>query len=74
MLKVGGVLVCLLIVGLDVAAGILGFQAEVAQNKVYTCQKKILNHLHVCGFSELTNYTRNLEIHVLFFLSYRLII
>ncbi|KAL9453579.1 hypothetical protein AB3S75_009230 [Citrus x aurantiifolia] len=34
MVKVGGVLVCLLIIVLDVAAGILGFQAEVAQNKV----------------------------------------
>ncbi|KAJ4729966.1 Transmembrane protein, putative (DUF1218) [Melia azedarach] len=42
MLKVGGVLVCLLIVGLDVAAGILGFQAEVAQNKV--------NHLRLWIF------------------------
>ncbi|XWS63337.1 hypothetical protein CRYUN_Cryun06bG0086600 [Craigia yunnanensis] len=34
MLKLGGVLVCLLIVAMDVAAGILGVQAEVAQNKV----------------------------------------
>ncbi|XVE49780.1 hypothetical protein DITRI_Ditri01bG0109300 [Diplodiscus trichospermus] len=34
MLKVGGVLVCLLIVAMDVAAGILAIQAEVAQNKV----------------------------------------
>ncbi|XVF66945.1 hypothetical protein PTKIN_Ptkin10aG0080700 [Pterospermum kingtungense] len=34
MLKLGGVLVCLLIVAMDVAAGILGIQAEVAQNKV----------------------------------------
>lgn len=36
MVKVGGVLVCLLIIALDVAAGILGFQAEVAQNKACT--------------------------------------
>ncbi|KAE8661962.1 hypothetical protein F3Y22_tig00113721pilonHSYRG00002 [Hibiscus syriacus] len=33
MLKLKGLLVCLLIVALDVAAGILGIQAEVAQNK-----------------------------------------
>lgn len=36
MVKVGGVLVCLLIIALDVAAGIFGFQAEVAQNKACT--------------------------------------
>lgn len=35
MLKLGGVLVFLLIVAMDVAAGILGIQAEVAQNKVH---------------------------------------
>ncbi|KDP27297.1 hypothetical protein JCGZ_20285 [Jatropha curcas] len=34
MVKLGGLLVCLLIVALDVGAGILGIQAEVAQNKV----------------------------------------
>ncbi|CAN8285311.1 unnamed protein product [Cochlearia groenlandica] len=34
MIKIGGILVCLLIVGLDVAAAILGIQAEVAQNQV----------------------------------------
>ncbi|KAJ0110580.1 uncharacterized protein LOC116112908 [Pistacia vera] len=34
MVKVGGVFVCLLIVAMDVAAGILGIQAEVAQDKV----------------------------------------
>ncbi|KAE8687767.1 DNA binding-like protein [Hibiscus syriacus] len=34
MVKMGGVVVCLLIVGMDVGAGILGIQAEVAQNKV----------------------------------------
>ncbi|GKV11464.1 hypothetical protein SLEP1_g22723 [Rubroshorea leprosula] len=34
MMKIGGVLVCLLIVSMDVGAGILGIQAEVAQNKV----------------------------------------
>ncbi|XP_052482226.1 protein VASCULATURE COMPLEXITY AND CONNECTIVITY isoform X2 [Gossypium raimondii] len=34
MVKVAGVLVCLLIVGMDVGAGILGIQAEAAQNKV----------------------------------------
>lgn len=34
MVKVGGVFICLLIVAMDVAAGILGIQAEVAQNKV----------------------------------------
>lgn len=34
MAKVAGVLLCLLIVGLDILAGILGIEAEVAQNKV----------------------------------------
>ncbi|KAF2605019.1 hypothetical protein F2Q70_00025253 [Brassica cretica] len=34
MTKIGGILVCLVIVGLDVAAAILGIQAEVAQNQV----------------------------------------
>ncbi|XP_048232379.1 protein DESIGUAL 3-like [Ricinus communis] len=34
MVKLGGVLVCLLIVAIDVVAGILGIQAEMAQNKV----------------------------------------
>lgn len=34
MAKNIGILVCLLLVILDVAAGILGIQAEVEQNKV----------------------------------------
>ncbi|KAH8484172.1 hypothetical protein H0E87_028559 [Populus deltoides] len=34
MVKIGGVLVCLLIVAMDVVAGILGIQADIAQNKV----------------------------------------
>jgi hypothetical protein len=34
MARVGGIFVCLLIVIMDVAAGILGFEAEIAQNKV----------------------------------------
>lgn len=34
MAKIGGILVCLVIVGLDVAAAILGIQAEVSQNQV----------------------------------------
>ncbi|KAG4170231.1 hypothetical protein ERO13_A12G135280v2 [Gossypium hirsutum] len=33
MLKLRGLLICFLIVAMDVAAGILGIQAEVAQNK-----------------------------------------
>lgn len=35
MTKIGGILVCLVIVGLDIAAAILGIQAEVAQNQVF---------------------------------------
>lgn len=35
MATTGGVLVCLLIAALDVAAAILGIQAEVAQNQVF---------------------------------------
>ncbi|KAF5741457.1 hypothetical protein HS088_TW10G00454 [Tripterygium wilfordii] len=34
MVKIGGVLVCLVIVAMDIGAGILGIQAEVAQNQV----------------------------------------
>ncbi|OAY35163.1 uncharacterized protein LOC110628735 [Manihot esculenta] len=34
MVKFGGVVICLLIVAIDVAAGILGIQAEIAQNQV----------------------------------------
>ncbi|KAK3445966.1 hypothetical protein EUGRSUZ_A01737 [Eucalyptus grandis] len=33
MVKGGGILVCILIIGLDIAAGILGLEAEVEQNK-----------------------------------------
>lgn len=32
--KLGGALVCLLIVAMDIIAGILGIEAEIAQNKV----------------------------------------
>ena len=35
MAKAVGVLVCLLIVVIDIVAGILGIEAEIAQNKVY---------------------------------------
>ncbi|XP_065873267.1 protein VASCULATURE COMPLEXITY AND CONNECTIVITY-like [Euphorbia lathyris] len=34
MVKLGGIVVCLLVVSIDVVAGILGIQAEIAQNKV----------------------------------------
>lgn len=34
MARVAGIFVCLLIVIMDVAAGILGLEAEIAQNKV----------------------------------------
>ncbi|OMO99913.1 hypothetical protein COLO4_13023 [Corchorus olitorius] len=34
MVKLGGILVCVLIVAMDVSAGILGIKAEVEQNKV----------------------------------------
>ncbi|XP_030462338.2 protein VASCULATURE COMPLEXITY AND CONNECTIVITY isoform X2 [Syzygium oleosum] len=33
MVKAGGIFVCILIIGLDIAAGILGLEAEVEQNK-----------------------------------------
>lgn len=42
MAKNIGILVCLLLVILDVAAGILGIQAEVEQNKV-----NFLSFMHV---------------------------
>jgi len=38
--KVAGIFLCLLILVMDVAAGILGFEAEAAQNKV--CLKATL--------------------------------
>ncbi|RZB75225.1 hypothetical protein D0Y65_033907 [Glycine soja] len=34
MARVAGIFLCLLILVMDVAAGILGFEAEIAQNKV----------------------------------------
>ncbi|KAL1362892.1 hypothetical protein HN51_011101 [Arachis hypogaea] len=34
MARVGGICLCLLILIMDVGAGILGFEAEIAQNKV----------------------------------------
>ncbi|XP_050206642.1 protein VASCULATURE COMPLEXITY AND CONNECTIVITY [Mercurialis annua] len=34
MVKFGGVLVCLLVVAIDVVAGVLAIQAEISQNKV----------------------------------------
>ncbi|KAJ1379750.1 hypothetical protein SESBI_46630 [Sesbania bispinosa] len=34
MARVAGIFLCLVIVIMDVAAGILGFEAEIAQNKV----------------------------------------
>lgn len=37
MVKVGGFFVCLLIVAMDIAAGILGIEAELEQNKVRIC-------------------------------------
>ncbi|CAK7355368.1 unnamed protein product [Dovyalis caffra] len=34
MVKIGGILLCMLVVAMDIAAGILGIQAEIEQNKV----------------------------------------
>lgn len=34
MASLGGFLVCLLVIGLDIAAGLCGIEAEIAQNKV----------------------------------------
>ncbi|KAF3443761.1 hypothetical protein FNV43_RR13451 [Rhamnella rubrinervis] len=34
MVKAGGILVCILIVVIDIAAGVLGIKAEIAQNEV----------------------------------------
>lgn len=34
MARVAGIFVCLIILIMDVAAGILGLEAEIAQNKV----------------------------------------
>ncbi|KAM5580747.1 protein VASCULATURE COMPLEXITY AND CONNECTIVITY-like [Rosa sericea] len=34
MVKIGGIFVCLLIVAMDIGAGILGIEAELEQNKV----------------------------------------
>ncbi|XP_068669545.1 protein VASCULATURE COMPLEXITY AND CONNECTIVITY [Aristolochia californica] len=35
MAKIGGAIVCVLIVVMDIVAGVLGIQAEIAQNKVH---------------------------------------
>lgn len=47
-MKLVGVLICLLIVAMDIVAGLLGIEADIAQNKVHTpsqTQKK-LNETH----------------------------
>lgn len=41
MVGAGAIFVCILIVIMDVIAGILGIQAEVAQNKVITTFSKL---------------------------------
>ncbi|XP_038975171.1 uncharacterized protein LOC120106267 [Phoenix dactylifera] len=58
----GGVIICLLIVIMDVVAGILGIEAEIAQNKVlllllhfsiyliYDCRKILLQGKHLRVF------------------------
>ena len=43
MAKLVGALICLLIVAMDVMAGILGIEAEIAQNKVYHVLNGIRN-------------------------------
>lgn len=35
MARIGGILVCLVIAGLDVGAAILGIQGEASQNQVF---------------------------------------
>jgi len=51
MARVGGIVVCLLIIIMDVAAGILGFEAEIAQNKVCMLESNILEYtLHIIFF------------------------
>lgn len=50
MVKFGGVVICLLIVAIDVAAGILGIQAEIAQNQV-NIRPLILDFLSISWFS-----------------------
>ncbi|KAJ6377873.1 hypothetical protein OIU78_028157 [Salix suchowensis] len=42
MVRIGGILVCMLVVAMDVAAGFLGIQAEIAQNKglwIFECRE-----------------------------------
>lgn len=39
MVKAGGILVCIVIIALDIAAGILGLEAELEQNKVIIHRK-----------------------------------
>lgn len=45
MAKYIGFLVCLLIMIMDIIAGILGIQAEIAQNKVFFVQEKLVETL-----------------------------
>lgn len=50
MARVGGIFVCLLIVIMDVAAGILGFEAETAQKKVCMLEA---NYFYSCSHCEI---------------------
>lgn len=42
MVKAWGILACIVIIALDIAAGILGLEAEVKQNKVSVCRTAYL--------------------------------
>ncbi|KAF9663307.1 hypothetical protein SADUNF_Sadunf17G0026600 [Salix dunnii] len=60
MVKIGGVLVCILIVAMDVVAGILGIQAEIAQNKAYPSQDAFKLGLAAAGILGLAHVIANL--------------
>ncbi|KAB5515956.1 hypothetical protein DKX38_026604 [Salix brachista] len=60
MVKIGGVLVCILIVAMDVVAGVLGIQAEIAQNKAYPSQDAFKLGLAAAGILGLAHVIANL--------------
>lgn len=58
MARVAGIFLCLLILVMDVAAGILGFEAEIAQNKV--CLIEASSILSSALIQEMCTQTRQL--------------
>lgn len=53
MARMGGVLICMLIVIMDVVAGVLGIEAQIAQDKVLMVHINYKSSLPVFSFTNL---------------------